>query len=53
MGEVVHIGDSITSDVNGAKTVGIKPILLDRDSKYGNLDIPVAKSLLDALEMIR
>ena len=50
--EVVHIGDSITSDVNGAKAVGIKPILLDRDSKYGILDIPVAKSLLEALEMI-
>ena len=51
--EVVHIGDSITSDVNGAKAVGIKPILLDRDSKYSTLDIPAAKSLLDALEMIR
>ena len=51
--EVVHIGDSITSDVNGAKAVGIKPILLDRDSKYGTLDIPVAKSLLDALYMIQ
>lgn len=50
--EVVHIGDSITSDVNGAKEVGIKPILLDRDNKYGTIDIPVAKSLLDALEMI-
>lgn len=51
--EVVHIGDSITSDVNGAKAVGIKPILLDRDSKYETLDIPVVKSLLDALVMIR
>lgn len=51
--EVVHIGDSMISDVNGAKAVGIKPILLDRDNKYGTLDIPVAKSLLDALEMIQ
>ena len=51
--EVVHIGDSVTSDANGAKAVGIKPILLDRDGKYGTLDIPVAKSLLEVLEMIR
>ena len=42
--EVVHIGDSITSDANGAKAVGIQPILLDRDGKYGMLDVPVAKS---------
>ena len=51
--EVVHIGDSVTSDANGAKAVGIKPILLDRDGKYGTLDIPVAKSLLEVLEMLR
>ena len=50
---VVHIGDSITSDVNGAKAVGIKPIVLDRDGKYGALDMPAAKSLLNILEMIR
>ena len=51
--EVVHIGDSITSDANGASAVGIKPILLDRDGKYGTLDIPVARSLLEVLKMIR
>ena len=51
--KVVHIGDSVTSDANGAKAVGIKPILLDRDGKYGMLDIPVAKSLLEVLEMLR
>lgn len=49
--EVVHIGDSVTSDVNGAKAVGIKPILLDRDGKYGTLDIPAAKSLLEVLPL--
>ena len=51
--EVVHIGDSITSDVNGAKAVGIKPILLDRDGKYGKQDVPSVKSLLEALELIQ
>ena len=28
--EAVHIGDSITSDVEGAQAVGIRPVLLDR-----------------------
>lgn len=51
--EVIHIGDSVTSDVNGAKAVGIKAILLDRDGKRGDLDIPVAKTLLDALEIVQ
>lgn len=50
--EVVHIGDSVISDVNGAKAVGIKPILLDREGRAGSLGILVAKSLLDALDMI-
>ena len=50
--EVVHVGDSITSDVNGAKAVGIRPIFLDRDGKCGAPDIPAAKSLLEVLEMI-
>ena len=50
--EVVHIGDSVTSDANGAKAVGISPILLERDGQYGILDIPVAKGLLEVLEML-
>lgn len=50
--EAVHIGDSITSDVNGAKAVGINAILLDRDGKHDAPDIPVAKNLLDVLKMI-
>lgn len=50
--EVVHIGDSVTSDVNGARAVSIRPILLDRDGKYETQDFPAAKSLLDVLDMI-
>ncbi|SDA21875.1 putative hydrolase of the HAD superfamily [Ruminococcus sp. YE71] len=34
--EAVHIGDSVTSDVEGAKAVGITPIYLSRN---GNADI--------------
>lgn len=50
--EVVHIGDSMTSDVNGANAVGIKAILVDRDGKYDASGIPAAKNLLEALGMI-
>ena len=50
--EVVHIGDSINSDVNGAKAVGINPIFLDRKGNAEKIDVPVAKSLLEALDII-
>ena len=44
--EAAHVGDSITSDVEGAQAVGIRPILLDRS---GTLTpppgVPVLRSL--------
>ena len=46
--EAVHIGDSVTSDVEGAQAVGIRPVLLDR---AGTLtpppSVPVLRSLSD------
>ena len=46
--EAVHVGDSITSDVEGAQAVGIRPVLLDRS---GSLTpppgVPVLRSLSD------
>ena len=30
--EAVHVGDTYEADVIGAKNVGIRPILIDRDS---------------------
>ena len=46
--EAAHVGDSITSDVEGAQAVGIRPILLDRS---GTLTpppgVPVLRSLSD------
>lgn len=32
--ELVHVGDQIVSDVEGALALGIKPILLDRDCNH-------------------
>jgi FMN phosphatase YigB (HAD superfamily) len=31
--EVLHIGDSINSDVNGARSVGINPVWVNRNHK--------------------
>ena len=32
--EAVHVGDQLTSDVDGAMGVGISPVLLDRDGNH-------------------
>lgn len=50
--EAVHIGDSVTSDVQGAQAVGIRAILLDRDGKSGAPGAPAVRTLLDALALI-
>ena len=35
--ETLHVGDSHLSDVEGARGVGICPVLLDRDGMFGNI----------------
>ncbi|MEE9217186.1 MAG: HAD family hydrolase [Anaerolineales bacterium] len=32
--EAVHVGDQLTSDIAGARSVGISPVLLDRDGNH-------------------
>jgi putative hydrolase of the HAD superfamily len=32
--ETIHVGDQLTSDVEGARSVGINPVLLDRDGNH-------------------
>ena len=32
--EAVHVGDQVSSDVQGALAVGIRPVLIDRDGNY-------------------
>lgn len=45
--EVIHIGDSYTSDVQGAMAAGIKPILVQRKPGMNYSAIDTVKSLLD------
>ena len=47
--EVIHIGDSINSDVNGASSVGIKTLWLNRFGKAVPEGVTDIKDLLGAL----
>ena len=51
--EVIHIGDSVTSDVKGALAAGIRPVLVNREGGKELENIPVVHSLLEALEYIK
>lgn len=43
--QAVLVGDSITSDLEAAKAVGILPILIDRSGKTNVNDVKVIRSL--------
>lgn len=50
--EAVYVGDSYIADVLGARAVGIRPILLDREGRAPSLDCAVISSLDEVLELI-
>lgn len=43
--EVIHVGDSLSSDIAGAKSAGIRAVLLDRKGEKSPAECPVIKSL--------
>ena len=46
--EAAHVGDQLSSDVDGARNVGIQPILLDRDRLHiGFNECPRIESLME------
>lgn len=51
-GEVLHIGDSMSSDVKGALNVGITPILIDREEKQQYDSVKTIKKLTEIFDMI-
>ena len=51
--EVIHIGDSVTSDVAGAVRAGITPVLLDRQGYKSCEGVTVIHSLTEALPLIK
>ena len=48
--EVVHIGDSLSSDIKGAATVGINAIWVNRSNREVPAGVVAVKSLLDVFE---
>ncbi len=51
--EVIHIGDSYSSDVIGARSAGIRSLLLLRGQQRQYADVDVANDLEEALELIK
>ena len=50
--EVVYVGDSYVADVLGARSVGITPVLIDREGKAPRVDCIVVRELTDVLSVI-
>lgn len=51
--EVIHIGDSISSDVKGAQSVGINTLWLNRFGKTIPENVNSICSLINALDIIK
>lgn len=51
-GDVLHIGDSMSSDVKEALSVGITPVLINRDGKEQYVSVKTIKELTEILDMI-
>lgn len=50
--EVIHIGDSLSSDVKGASSVGIKAIWLNRFNKENSCGVDSITNLLEVLDKL-
>jgi putative hydrolase of the HAD superfamily len=47
---VIHVGDHIDADVEGARGVGIDPVLIDRNERYRADDVPAGVPVIRSLE---
>jgi len=51
--EAIHVGDQLTSDVQGARAVGINPVLVDRDGIHRDFtDCPRIETLMELPELV-
>lgn len=50
--EVIHVGDHLDADVEGAMKVGIAPILIDRNDRYRLDELPAGVPLITALDQL-
>ena len=51
--EVVHVGDSYDSDVMGARSAGIRTILLQRKGDPARTDVPTISSLTHLIPLLK
>ncbi len=49
-GEVIHVGDHIDADVDGARAVGIGAVLIDRHHRYQASELPSDVPIITALD---
>jgi len=47
--EVIHVGDHLDADVQGALGVGISPVLIDRRERFTAADVPDGVRLIRSL----
>ena len=50
-GQALHVGDSISSDVNGARGAGMVPVMIDRSGEHADADCIRITDLRQLLEM--
>ena len=47
------MGDQVTSDVEGARGVGIRPVLMDRFGTMDRLDgVPMVHTMVELVELV-
>lgn len=47
--EAMHVGDHLDADVEGARSVGIAPVLIDRHDRFASADVPTRTPLIHSL----
>jgi len=50
--QAIHVGDTLEEDVVGAQGVGVRPLLLDRDSSVPDSELPEGLKVISSLEEI-
>ncbi len=50
-GHALHVGDSLSSDVNGARSAGLIPVMIDRNGLYPDVDCIRLTDLRQLLEI--
>lgn len=49
---VIHVGDHIGADVEGARAVGISPVLIDRFGRHAAADVPQGVPVITSLAQL-